>query len=238
MSEHNSHLDNFVDYSAPISPKGITVNSELLSSLSQKIEKDHDLTADFFYRYPEKYDELEDHMRRHIEKGKGNYLVLDVGASTGKEPLSVVMAWEEMVASVNPEYEGTIAVLAVDKDADAIAAFQDNRFPIYGDLQGDHNLERVKKYASLVTPAEPGEGPTFLYPKEYISFPKAMLDKITYIQMDADSPQITELPKVYGAKHFDAAVSYTASRYFHKEEESMQRISNTLGNHRLLSHVR
>lgn len=93
----------------------IAINASLIAELTQTIQEGENIfTGDSFYRYPAEYRRMEDHMREHIKSGKGDYLVLCVGASSGKNPLSIIMSWEEMVRSINPHYEGTIGVLALE----------------------------------------------------------------------------------------------------------------------------
>lgn len=99
----------------PTKRSPITVDVDLLARLTQSSETGSNVaTVDSFYRYPEEFRKIEAHMRDHIRSRKGNYLVLDVGASTGKEPLSVIMSWEEMIREINPEYDGTVGVLAIE----------------------------------------------------------------------------------------------------------------------------
>ncbi|OGE31807.1 hypothetical protein A2631_01595 [Candidatus Daviesbacteria bacterium RIFCSPHIGHO2_01_FULL_44_29] len=123
-------------------------------------------------------------MSDHIKSGKGDYLVLSVGASTGKEPLSLVMSWEEMVREINPEFDGTVGVLAIERNPEAIATFRQNRFPIFGSR--DKQLDRVMRYvASKASPAPDSPGPAFIEPEAFVSFPEGILSRITYLQMDA-----------------------------------------------------
>lgn len=96
----------------------------------------------------------------------------------------------------------------------------------------------MKYVSSKTTPTEDMSGPAFINPEAYVSFPEGIVNRITYVQMDAESQQIAELPKVFQADSFNAAICHTTSRYFDNEAASMQRISNTLASGGLLSHVR
>jgi hypothetical protein len=232
MSENTTGRD------IPLNKPPIDVDTEFIFRLTHPSEAEINVfSGDSFYRYPEEFNRLEDHMRRHIEGGNGDYFVLCVGASTGKEPLSVVLSWEEMVRTINPQYDGTVGVLAVERNLEAIAAFQQNNFPVFGSR--DNQLERVMRYVSARTPLSEGiQSPAFIKPEAFVSFPEGIIKRITYLQIDAESPQVSELHKVFRADSFNAAICHTTSRYFSNEVTSMQRIRGTLGNGGFLSHVR
>lgn len=81
-------------------------------------------------------------------------------------------------------------------------------------------------------------GPAFIKPKEYVSFPDSIMNKITYLQINAESPRVVELPRVYGLNSFNAAVCQTTSRYFTDSDTSISRIRSTINPDGFLSHVK
>ncbi|HLD04371.1 MAG TPA: CheR family methyltransferase [Candidatus Nanoarchaeia archaeon] len=193
-------------------------------------------TTNAFYRYPNEYEKIEEHMAHYLMEGGENYSVLCVGSSSGKEPISVAISWLEVKKRVCPSSTANIDILAVDLSAAVKGAFQENRFPVY--QKRDQEVARIRQYALRTEePKLDPNKPSFVQPSFFVAFPDSLREGIHYVVMDAEANETIELPKVLGISGFDALVCHTTSRYFKRPKESMSRLKSLVKAGGIVSHL-